>query len=183
MANDFMNPARYAAPSILPENLFNLDPITPQSMGFGGDFLNTGQLNIPTFATQYGTGTPGGGGGFMGGLKNLVGTVGGTSEFSKAGGGPNVWQNLFGGKDLDTKSYTPGIAGGLASFGSDLFGGFMKYKGMKQAQDALDFQKESWMKNYEANKQSYNQRAADLNFARRARHRGKDTFSKVEELK
>ena len=91
-------------------------------------------------------------------------------------------QNIFGGKDMDAKDFTTGFGGGLAKLGGDIFGGFMEYKGMKQAQDALDFQKESWMKNYEANKQSYNQRADDLNFARRARHRGKDTFSKVEKL-
>jgi hypothetical protein len=174
---NFMDPARYNN-SILPQNLFDVNPITPQSMGFGG-----GGFNAPALQMQTGSGIGAGGGGFMGGLRNFTNTLGGTSEFSSAGGGPSVWQNIFGGKDMDTKTFTPGIAGGLASFGSDLFGGFMKYKGMKQAQDALDFQKSSWMKNYEANKQSYNQRADDLNFARRARHRGKDTFSKVEKLK
>ncbi len=138
---NFMDQNRYSNSGVItrslePNSLFNLDPISP---GFGGDFMSTGQLATPTLPFQ--TGASEAGGGFMQGLGNLFKTFGGTSSFSEAGGGPSFLQTAFGGKDLDSGDFIPGFAGGLAKFGGDVFGSFMKYKGMKQAQDALDFQK------------------------------------------
>ena len=89
-------------------------------------------------------------------------------------------QNAFGYLDEATGKKVGGFAGGAFNVASDLAGAYMGYMNMKRADEALKFQKESWMKQYQAQKHDYNQSVRGRNAALESQQGG--SYMK-EELK
>ena len=100
------------------------------------------------------------------------------SLLQQAGGGSMVGpdgatflQSAAGGVNADGTTFK-GWGGGALSAATAVGSGYMNWKNLKAQEEAQEFAENSWLKNYAANKQAYNQNATDMNAVRASRKGG-----------
>ena len=100
------------------------------------------------------------------------------SLLQQAGGGSRVGpdgatflQSAAGGVNADGTTFK-GWGGGALSAATAVGSGYMNWKNLKAQEKAQEFAENSWLKNYAANKQAYNQNATDMNAVRASRKGG-----------